>query len=296
MGGDIMVAIHTVLCPVDFSDATARQVMLAAALSRHYGSRLVLHHNLTSLAAGAGVGWMWSADHPVLSEAAVGRRLEEVALTYAPGMEVELRITEGPASSAVLAISDAVNADLVVLTTHRVRTEDHTSVTARVLERSRRSVLALHDEPTEVQKLRFDLDSGHPQVTLVPTHLTPESRVAVEFAFELARTLPLELHLLHLKPHGAGARRREGADADAERALRTLIPDDLIRCTHVHVREGEPDSGIVHFAAEIGAACIVMGEHTRAPLRRWFSHDTSQGVLHEAPCPVWYVPASPAPA
>jgi nucleotide-binding universal stress UspA family protein len=123
----------------------------------------------------------------------------------------------------------------------------------------------------------------------VPTDLTPESHAAVGFAFELARTLPLELHLLHFLPRGASAHRHDGAEATPEKALRALIPTDFSESTRVHVRAGEPIPGIVQAATDLAAACIVMGEHTRAPLRRWFSHDTSRGVLHEAPCPVWYV-------
>lgn len=71
--------------------------------------------------------------------------------------------------------------------------------------------------------------------------------------------------------------------------LRAMIPHDLAARTRVHVREGDPSLGIVQQAKDLAASCIVMGEHTRAPLRRWLSHDTSRGVLHEAPCPVWYV-------
>ena len=284
-----MVALHTILCPVDFSDATTRQVALAASLARLYGARLVLHHNMNAPSPGAGVGWMWSADHQPLSQESVGQRFEALIAETAPGLDVDLRITEGPASSAVLAISDAVNADLVVLSTHRATTDEHTSVTASVLEHTRRSVLALHDACVEPHALTFDLSSGYPQVTLVPTDLTLESSAAVDFAFELARTLPLELHLLHFTPGGAGVHRQEGAGADAETALRALIPDDFAERAHVHLREGDPGPGIVQAASDLAASCIVMGEHTRAPLRRWFSHDTSRGVLHEAPCPVWYV-------
>ena len=58
-----MIALKTVLCPVDFSAATPRQVDLAAELSRTFGARLVLHHNRHSLGAVASVGWMWNADH-----------------------------------------------------------------------------------------------------------------------------------------------------------------------------------------------------------------------------------------
>jgi nucleotide-binding universal stress UspA family protein len=284
-----MIAMRTILCPVDFSDATARQAALAAGLARLFGARLVLHHNMTRVAGGAGVGWMWSADHPPESQESVGQRLDALAAGIAPGLDVELSVTEGPASQAVLAMSDAVNADLVVLSTHRATTDEHTSVTASVLGRTHRSVLALHDAGVEPHALTFDPHSASPLVTLVPTDLTQDSHSAVAFAFELARTLPLELHLLHFVPSGASARRHDGPEAAVEKSLRALIPADLLDRTHVHVREGDPVPGILHAATDLGAACIVMGEHTRSPLRRWFSQDTSSGVLHEAPCPVWYV-------
>jgi nucleotide-binding universal stress UspA family protein len=289
-----VTTIRTILCPVDFSSATARQVLVAADLSRLHGARLVLHHNISSLALGAGVGWMWSGDQPPLSREAVGQRLEALAGANAAGVEVELRITEGPSSSAVLAVSEAVDADLVVLSTHHLQSEDHTSVTATVLERTHRLVLALHDIRHEAKALHFDAGSGEPQVMLVPTDLTPESRPAVEFAFQLAATLPFELHLLHLISHGAGGRRHENAFAEARHALEALVPPDFKSRTHVHVRENTASHGIVQVATELGAACIVMGEHTRVPLRRWFSSDTSSGVLHDAPCPVLYVPGAHA--
>lgn len=41
--------------------------------------------------------------------------------------------------------------------------------------------------------------------------------------------------------------------------------------------------GIIEAAARLSGACIVMDEGVRAARR----------VLHESPCPVWYVPRSP---
>lgn len=284
-----MITLRTIHCPVDFSDATSRQISLAADLARLSGARLILHHNMASLGTGAGVGWMWSADQAPLSPQAVGERLETLAGTLAAGLEVELRLTEGPASASVLAVSEAANADLVVLTTHNVAAEDHTSVTEIVLQRSGRSVLALHDARTESRELQLT-PAASPQVTVVPSDLTPESRAAVDFAFELAQTLPLELHLLHLLAHGNKGGRNHPTAIEAEEGLRALIPGQLRARTHVHVREDAATHGIVQAATELGASCIIMGEHTRSALRRWFSSDTSRGVLHEAPCPVWYVP------
>ena len=281
-----MLRLNTILCPVDFSDATPHQVKLAADIARLSGGRLVLHHNLASLALGAGVGWMWAADQrPPLSSEEAAARLDSLAATLADGVPVEFRITEGPASKAVVTISNAIDADLIVLSTHHASSEEHTSVTSTVLDRAHRAVLALHDTDVDTHVLVLDAAAGTRQVAVVPTDLTPESATAVAFAFELARTLPLQLHLVHFIRPGTTPHHSSVYDA-----MRALIPDEFQDTTRVTVTGDDPVHGIARAAAEAGASCIVMGEHTRSPLARWFSHDTSDGVLHEAPCPVWYIP------
>jgi nucleotide-binding universal stress UspA family protein len=277
-----MIAIRTILSPVNFSPATARQVGVAAGLCEKFNARLVLHHNLSAVAIGAGVGWMWAADHPAMSEETVQRRLYELAQSCTE-IETETRITQGPSSVAVLAVSEAVGADLIVLSTHNTSPEDHASVAEVVLESGERSVLALHDSTDDERVFHFDPSSERRQVTLVPTDLTRDSRIAVDFAFELARTLPLEIHLLHLVSHRHSV-------IDAERQLRALVPADSSTYSSVHARPGDAVEGILQSAKDLSAACVIMGEHTREPLRRWLSRDTSQAVLHKAPCPVWYVP------
>ena len=98
-----MIAIRTVLSPVDFSPATARQVDIATALCEKFKARLVLHHNLSAVAVGAGVGWMYAADHPPMSEETVQRHLDQLAESRT-GIETETTITQGPSSVAVLAV------------------------------------------------------------------------------------------------------------------------------------------------------------------------------------------------
>ena len=72
-----MIALKTVLCPVDFSPATPRQVDLAAELSRTFGARLVLHHNRHSMGTVASVGWMWNAAHHGDSQVVVDAKLRD---------------------------------------------------------------------------------------------------------------------------------------------------------------------------------------------------------------------------
>lgn len=283
-----MIAIRTILCPVDFSPATERQVDLAADLCRAFNARLVLHHNLSVMAIGAGVGWMWAADHPPVSEETAQQHLVGLGESRSD-VDVETSITRGPASASVLAVSEAVGADLVVLNAHNTPPEEHASVTELVLGSGERSVLALHDHGADLHVLTLRPSADPRQVTLVPTDFTPESRAAVDFAFELARTLPLDIHLLHLLGHRLRTGDQGQAVADAERRLQALVPSDCTEYASVHAGVGDPVEGILQWARELSAACVIMGEHTREPLRRWFSRDTSRAVLYKAPCPVWYV-------
>lgn len=281
-----MPVIRTILCPVDFSPSTSRQVGLAGELARALEARLVLHHNLTSVAIGAGVGWMWAADHhPPVSDEEVHRRLAGLVDTL-PGLDVRVSITHGPDAASVVAVSGAVHADLVVVTTHNLPPGDHASVAEQVLDTGHRAVLALHDPAREA--ITFAPAAADPQVALVPVAPEGGPSLAMDFAFDLSRRLPLVIHLLEL--HGGGRRGRQGSGPlGAEQRLRGLVPAGREAIVHVDVASRPGD--IAHWAAELGAACIIVGDYARGPLRRLFGRDAARALLHDAPCPVWYVPA-----
>jgi nucleotide-binding universal stress UspA family protein len=286
-----MIALGKVLCPVDFSAATARQIDLAADLCRAFGAKLLLHHNRHALGAGASVGWMWNADHRGVSPEVAEAKLRECAARVPDGVTVEPIITEGPVSHTILRLSDEVDADLIVLTAYGTHADDHASITRQVLEDGRRAVLVLHEEGIESRTPRFAAQSAEKQVVVAPTNLTPNSRPALELGFDLARTLPIELHLLHMLPNGR-SRRQGSSEEQAQSQLRALVPQDLADRVKLHLEHGEPAGGIAKAADRLSASCIVMGEHARTPVRRWFSRDTSRAVLEQARCPVWYVPGT----
>jgi nucleotide-binding universal stress UspA family protein len=288
-----MAAVRTVLCPVDFSPASRRQLDFAADLCRLLGAKLVIHHNLGAAPPGAAVGWMWSEAHAeVPSEASDEERLQELMAGLPGDVEVEAKITHGLPSAAVVRVGELVGADLVVITTHGAPTEDHSSVTEQVVERARCAVLALHEERGETDPPRLLGDRTAPFPVVVPTDFTRAAAPAVDCALELARHLPLELHLLHVVAPGDGA----GTPAEAailderRRRLAALVPSELAERAQVHVISGDPGHEIAAAVDRLGASFVVMGEHPKGGWRRWFTHDTSRDVLHETRCPVWYVP------
>ena len=286
-----MIALRTVHCPVDFSPATPRQIDVAADLCRAFGARLIVHHNRHALGTGASVGWMWNAEHRHDSPKVLDAKLRECVARIPDGVTVEPLITEGPLSHTIMAVGDAVNADLVVLTTHGTLADDHASITRRALDAGKRAVLVLHEAAVESHSPHFADGSDDPQVVVAPTNLTPGARAALQVGFDLARTLPIELHLLHLLPDGR-IRRNGISKEDAHNRMRSLVPEDLTDRVKLDVEHGDPARGIARAADRLDASCIVMGEHTHAPVRRWFSRDNSRAVLHQAHCPVWYVPAT----
>jgi nucleotide-binding universal stress UspA family protein len=72
------------------------------------------------------------------------------------------------------------------------------------------------------------------------------------------------------------------------------VPADLAARTHLHLESGDPPAAIAAAAERLDASLVIMGEHTRAPLRRLWSQDTSLAVLRHAHCPVWFVPGCDA--
>lgn len=287
-----MVAIRTILCPVDFSPATERQVKLAVDLCRLVGARLVIHHNLEEAPSAVGVSWMWAHDHPDrVSEQDDGERLQRLLDGLPEGIQAEGKITHGLAATAVLRVAAAVSADLLLLSTHGAGSADHTSITRQILERIDCPVLALHEPCVDCEELRLDVSARTPQILVVPTDLTKEAEGALRFAFDLARRLPFELHLLHVVETTAKSEPPTPSRIEGIRhLLLDLIPDELTGRADVHVAAGTPASTIARTAEELHAVCIVMGGHTRGPLRRWLTHDNSGDVLHQAHCPVWFVP------
>ena len=69
--------IRTILCPIDFSNLSAREIQSAAEVGRAFGARLVLHHNRMAIAPGLARAWDWETTHRSerLGEAEAERRM-----------------------------------------------------------------------------------------------------------------------------------------------------------------------------------------------------------------------------
>ncbi len=299
-----MLQIRTVLCPVDFTDVNTRELDQALEICRSFGSRLILHHNVSNIPPTASVSWMYHQEHPNSHspEEMATRKLRELLATLPPEVRPEARLSNGGTASSILSAEERVHADLVILATHGPTTDDHTSVAEQIAGESNCPVLVLHDGIESI--LRLAPDDLQILDVLVPTDFSASAQSAVNYAFELARRLPLRIHLLHVLavsgnrvwgeygPPMAGAQ-KENNDEIYQR-LEALIPEDLQNRVSLYVEVGNPVDKIAEASYRLGAACIVMGTHARGFLRRIFTRDTSRDVLRQATCPVWVVPETMA--
>jgi nucleotide-binding universal stress UspA family protein len=278
--------VDIVLCPIDLSTCAERLVELAARICEIFGARLVLHHNLSAIPPGLSKTWEWDQSHQKDEPSAAGaeKRIAALMRQLPSTLRAEAVVTHGPLATVLLGVAETLPADLIVIGTHGSSTEDHASVTERVLERSPCPVLTIHDTDA-LQAFRLQPGPGQAPVrVVVPTDFSESATKAVAFAVELARQLPLELHLVHVSPG-------PGAD-EALETLARLVPPELKGSAQCHLRIGgtlEEIDAVVHL---VRPELIVMGTHVREFWRRLFTRDVARRVLRGASCPVCFVPAA----
>ena len=267
--------IQTVLCPIDLSPVSEFELQLAIEVCETFGARLVLHHNLDAPAAG----------EPKADEPAARRRLEELLARVPGNLEAETRISRGPVERVLLDLVAELPADLVTLGSHGWSTKEHVSVSERILAQSPCLILAFQEGRGEHPFRLRGGEGGETLKAVVPTDFSQTAATAMEYAFELARATPLELHLLSICASD------QEVDVTRQR-LAKLVPPDLEGRVECHAALGTVGDGIASLARSLDAELIVMGEHARDFFRHHLSHDTAREMLHQAGCPVWYVPRS----
>ena len=274
-----MLRIHTVLCPVDFSDRNIRELELAVDVCRSFGARLILHHNVHHTPLGASTAWMWQQEHKArpLDEDGAADLLRDIIAELPLDVDAEARLSSGLAAPAILHAESQVGADLVVMATSGPSTEDHASVTEKVIAQSRCPVLVWQGEDRRALHLETAEAGVEAMDVLVTTDLSQESESAVSYAFELARVLPLRLHLLHvltparslwvlpgLSPSMPAEPEADPVEA-ARAQMQALIPADLRHRTTLHIEMGEPAESVAAIAESAQAVTKLRAEIVRVP-------------------------------
>jgi nucleotide-binding universal stress UspA family protein len=262
----------SILCPIDFSEASAGALRYAAAVAHHFAARLILlavEDPLLTQAADLGTGVLWTPEE-------CKHELEQFAArTFgdaAPPMAaIEYEAAVGKPAPEILRLARERACDLTVISTHGltgIRKLFFGSTTERVLRETTRPVLIT--PPADPGAVRIEDARRLIRRILVPVDLSPASLPQVQIARGLAEALDVRLILAHviepvksrlatrLNLARVEADRRAIADERMSELMATipmrLHPEAL-------VAYGDPAEELAKVAHDRQAGLVVMGLH-----------------------------------
>lgn len=294
-----MIQVSRILCPVDFSEASARALRAAGMLARWYDAEVVVPYVATLPLPPTPFTPVPVAILSDEARAEVLAQLEAlVAAAATDGVAMTPVVLEGSVVDAVLAQADEWPADLIVMGTHGRSGFDHLlmgSITERVLRKTARPVLTVREGPGPLPA-----SSAAPfRSILCPIDFSPASLAALQYALSLSQESGGQLTLLHvpdwaaevsgvevLGPRAAEYQKRLGDEARLR--LQAAVPDSARSWCNVDERVtfGRPWEEILDQARRTRADLIVIGAHGREGVLRHLLGSTTDHVVRAADCPV----------
>ena len=289
-----MLKIERILCPVDFSESSAKACEYAFSLAEHYQARLFLQHVVEPLTAAYPYYSfpMLSSDIYVDLDSEAQKHLEEFARGCTRnGMQPELVIQKGLLPEATLAFAHRNDVDLIVMGTHGRQGVDRLmlgSVTEKVLRKARCPVLAVRKPAHDFITREEGADPIHLQKILFCTDFSDRAHHALTYALSLAMEYNAELTLLHVLDNIGTAQFLQEGTTTALAELEKLIPPDVRNWCSIKtvVRMGRAYQVIVQLALEAHTDLVIMGVRGRGALDLALFGSTTQRVLQLGSCPI----------
>jgi nucleotide-binding universal stress UspA family protein len=286
------MTVTRILCPTDFSEASAHAVDQATVIAGYYKARITAMHVLNPIA-------------PSIEEIGLDRLCEETAtfceaVTKA-GIPLTVLIEVGPPVSHILGRAIALPADLIVMGTHGSSGFEHLvlgSVTEKVLRKAACPVLTVPPRAHATSQLPF-------KRLLCAVDFSDSSLSAVRYAISVSQQSSAALTLLHVlewpweepprpsidelpvEQGGALAEFRRYCETSATRRLESMVPGTLpaLRVT-TRLMSGKPYVQILEVAAAERSDLIIVGVRGRDPLDLTLFGSTTNQVVRRATCPV----------
>jgi nucleotide-binding universal stress UspA family protein len=294
--------IARILCPTDFSDASAHAVDLAALIAGWYKARIAALHVVSAAAVlpEFSLSPSGSVDEDALRAlrtATAGR----FAHAAGGGIAVDVLVDVGSPASRILERAGTLPADLIVMGTHGLGGFEHLmlgSVTERVLRKAACPVLTVPPRAHTTSRLPFTR-------LLCAIDFSESAMAALRFAISLAEESSATLTLLHVlewpweeppaprleelpaEQGAALAEYRRQREKTALKRLEALTSTARLSTRPVvRLRNGKPHVQILDAAQEERSDLIVIGVHGRNPLDMMVFGSTTNQVVRAATCPV----------
>jgi nucleotide-binding universal stress UspA family protein len=267
-----MTAQHLILCPVDFSTASAGALRYAALLATHFKARVIaltIEDPLLTEALDLGTGAVWD---PELCKRELARF---VAITLGhdstSGGAVDCECAVGKPAAEILRVSRDRACDLIVMSSHGLtgaRRLFFGSTTERVLRETTTPVLIT--PPVDPGPIHFEDAKRFVRRLLVPVDLSSASLAQTKIAAGIAGALDLPAILAYViepirtpltaRLHLAGIQGNRRAVADDRlRELLANFPERLH--SEALLAYGDPAEELAKVASDRDVGLIVVGLH-----------------------------------
>ena len=224
----------------------------------------------------------------------VGRRGIDSIERRLGDVDVVTELVEGTPYEEILAYSDEIEADVVVM-----GTRGHTGLDRLLVGSTTERAVRLSDAPVLTVGPEADSEAGFRDV-LVPTDGSEAVEPAIEQALNVAEAFDATFHALNVADvrsfaddeFGPGMGVDDGVlqalEEQGERATDDLADRAARRnlAVEADVVIGTPATAIREYADEQGADLIVMGTHGRTGLDRVLLGSVTEKVVRSADCPV----------
>jgi len=292
-----MTAIKTILCPIDFSDASHHAAEHAVAIAGWYGATLrALHVYAPPFVPVPGIPP--PGERVTASETARVQSEIDALFAACDPRRLEVVVDIGPAGSTIL--DRARECDLIVMGTHGASGFERLmlgSVTEKVLRKAPCPVLTVPPRAVATSALPF-------RRLLCAIDFSESSLAGLALAASIAREAGAELTLLHViewpwheppPPPLTELPREQAAALDEFRRylitmacnrLKDLARDPDVGGTSWRVAHGKPYTELLRTAADLHTDLIVMGVHGRNAADMALFGSTTNQVVRRASCPV----------
>jgi nucleotide-binding universal stress UspA family protein len=289
-----MPQIKQILCPVDFSESSARAYDTAQSLARHYQAKLFLQHVVDFVLP----SYAYYADAVYVIELfqrtrdGARKQLQDFAKSHPrSGVHPECLVDEGRAADSILSFAAAQDVDLIVMGTHGLKGVDRValgSVAEKVLRKARCPVLVSRKTGQGVAAPEGGQDSVHLQRLIFCTDFSDPARRALEYALSVAAEYDAEITLLHVLKDVQRLDNIKEAIAAATKQIDKLVPPEGGRAAKIKtmVRIGRDYEQIIQFASDIQADLLIMAVRGRNALDLAVFGSTTYRTIQLGSCSV----------
>ena len=286
--------LERILCPLDFSECSAKAFDYAQSLAKHYRSKLFVQH-VVQLVFSAYPSYV---NPDVVNEVCMElqsharNQLQEFVKSHTrDGVHIESVLDEGDVTDTILSFADAQAVDLIVMGTHGRHGLDHLllgSITEKALRKARCPVLAVRRPTHEFVTPGDRAEPVHLRKILFCVDFSTYAERALRYALSLAQEYKAELTLLHVLEDFPISTDLPTATAEVVAKLETLLPSAArTGCVvKTRLRVGRPYEEIVRCATEDRTDLVILGVRGRNALDLALFGSTTHRVIQQGPCPV----------